>query len=80
MSLTSSLRYATSHLPIKPDDLIARIGTSNQASIALFHSLGFATVKVVEVFSEAELRFDLSKGTQSWQEVSLVERTGKYAA
>jgi hypothetical protein len=44
-------------LSIKPTQLIARIGTKNAASIALFHKLGFGTVKVVEVFQEMELRW-----------------------
>lgn len=44
-------------MKIKPENLIARIGTSNQASIKLFEKLGFGIVKIVEVFDEAELRW-----------------------
>ena len=72
-----SLRYATEYIPIAPANLIARIGTTNAPSIALFHALGFETVKVVEVFNEAELRFKGSPAP-AWQSSSLADRLGPY--
>ena len=75
-----SLRYATSALPLDPKHLIARIGTANAPSIALFHSLGFSTAKIVEVFSEAELRFTADPGQVPWARVNLEERLSKYDA
>jgi hypothetical protein len=74
----SSLRYATEHIPVAPANLIARIGTTNAPSISLFHSLGFETVKVVEVFSEAELRFSTTGSTPAWQGIQLGDRLGHY--
>ncbi|KAH7928219.1 hypothetical protein BV22DRAFT_1126666 [Leucogyrophana mollusca] len=46
-----------SPLPIKPTCLVVRIAQSNAPSISLFERLGFAVVKVVEVFEEVELRY-----------------------
>lgn len=59
----ASLTYAVHNIPIKPRHLIARIGTANTASIALFERLGFGKVKVVEVWSEAEMRWGWTPGT-----------------
>jgi hypothetical protein len=39
--------------------------------------LGFKTVKVVEVFQEAELRFDPAQ-TPAWMSIVLTERMGSY--
>jgi L-amino acid N-acyltransferase YncA len=36
--------------------LVVRISRSNQPSIKLFLQLGFAVVRVVEVFDEVEMR------------------------
>jgi hypothetical protein len=36
---------------------LVRIGTTNEASLALFAGLGFARVKVVPAFGEVEMRF-----------------------
>ena len=47
----------TERLPITPSSLIARIGISNSASIELFQKLGFQRTKVVEVFSEVEMKW-----------------------
>ena len=71
-----SLKYATSTLPISASNLIARIGTTNQPSISLFHSLGFTTVKIVEVFQESELRYTSS--SSPWQEIDLTDKIGRY--
>ncbi|KAK1921399.1 GNAT domain-containing protein [Papiliotrema laurentii] len=79
-ALSLFLRYATSTLPLDPKHLIARIGTANAPSIALFHSLGFSTAKIVEVFSEAELRFTADPGQVPWARVNLEERLSKYDA
>ena len=54
---SSSLSYAINHLPIPPSHLIARISFANTPSIRLFQSLGFAIVKIVEVWGEVEIRF-----------------------
>ena len=44
-------------LPIPPGSLRARIKQDNRASLALFSSLGFVAVRVVEVFGEVEMRW-----------------------
>lgn len=44
-------------LPVLPETLIARIGSSNTPSISLFRKLGFEISKHVEVFEEVEMRF-----------------------
>lgn len=80
-------------IPIKPRHLIARIGTSNTASIALFERLGFGKVKVVEVWSEAEMRYDWTPGEEyhdawadapassdAWPETLLEGRVGVYTS
>lgn len=93
LPLTSSLTYAIHRLPIAPRHLIARIGTSNTASIALFERLGFGKVKVVEVWSEAEMRWgwtpaegeyddawaDAPASSDAWPESLLEGRVGSYA-
>ncbi|OJA11139.1 hypothetical protein AZE42_02385 [Rhizopogon vesiculosus] len=43
-------------LPVHPSRLVVRISQSNQPSIKLFLQLGFAVVRVVEVFDEVEMR------------------------
>ncbi|KAJ8589845.1 hypothetical protein M405DRAFT_933225 [Rhizopogon salebrosus TDB-379] len=43
-------------LPVHPSRLVVRISRSNQPSIKLFLQLGFAVVRVVEVFDEVEMR------------------------
>lgn len=45
-----------SPLPVHPSRFVVRISQSNQPSIKLFSQLGFAVVKVVEVFDEVEMR------------------------
>jgi hypothetical protein len=57
LTTCSSLSYAITHLPIKPQNLIARIGRANTPSIRLFESLGFGVAKVVEVWAEVEMRW-----------------------
>ena len=44
-------------LPIPPRSLRARIKQNNHASLALFSSLGFVAVRLVEVFGEVEMRW-----------------------
>lgn len=46
-----------SKLPIPPAWLTCKISLSNDASIALFESLGFSKHKVSEVWQEVEMRF-----------------------
>ncbi|CAK9782116.1 acyl-CoA N-acyltransferase [Cutaneotrichosporon oleaginosum] len=56
-ALSLFITYAVHHLPLSPRHFIARIGTANTASISLFERLGFGKVRVVEVWSEAEMRW-----------------------
>jgi hypothetical protein len=44
-------------LPILPSCLRARINQKNHASLALFSSVGFVVVRLVEVFSEVEMKW-----------------------
>ena len=44
-------------LPIPPSCLTARINQDNHASLALFSSLRFVAVRLVEVFGEVEMRW-----------------------
>lgn len=50
---------ASSHapLPVPRTALVARIGETNGASIALFAKLGFVVTKRVAVFGEVEMRY-----------------------
>ncbi|RXK34968.1 hypothetical protein M231_07782 [Tremella mesenterica] len=50
------LSYITTRLNIRPSQLIARIGNTNQASIRLFQTLGFVIERVVDVFEQVDLR------------------------
>ncbi|GMK60005.1 hypothetical protein CspeluHIS016_0902220 [Cutaneotrichosporon spelunceum] len=61
-ALSLFITYAVHHLPLGPRHFIARIGTANEASISLFERLGFGKVKVVEVWSEAEMRWGWAGG------------------
>ncbi|WOO82843.1 N-acetyltransferase 9 [Vanrija pseudolonga] len=82
------LTYAIhSDLQIPPANLIARIGSKNTASIALFERLGFKTVKVVSVWDEVEMRWgwdtaaEAVKGTSAdWPSALLDGRLGSYEA
>lgn len=64
------LSYASSSPPAglgyPRDAFIAKIGTSNLASIRLFERLGFKKTKVVEVFQEAEMRYSDGEWTAEW--------------
>lgn len=55
------LNYVTSttgsKLPIPSSWLTCKIALTNDASIALFESLGFTKQKVSEVWQEVEMRF-----------------------
>ncbi|RSH89575.1 hypothetical protein EHS25_002126 [Saitozyma podzolica] len=62
-ALTLFLGYAIPTLGLRPTNLIARIGRSNSASMALFESLGFGIVKVVEVWDEVEMRWGHTPGS-----------------
>jgi hypothetical protein len=64
-----SLQYATtSPISLLPSsNLVAKISTSNPASLALFRKLGFGIVKTSTVWEEWEVRFgakDLETGVQ----------------
>lgn len=54
LAMTLMIRYAAAHLG--PLRFFSRIGLSNDASLALFASLGFDRYKTVAVFNECELR------------------------
>ena len=53
-------------LPITADKLVARIGESNSASIALFAKLGFVVTKRVKVFEEVEMRLADYSASKVW--------------
>lgn len=59
------LNYAQSQLSIPLNCFIARIGLSNESSIALFEKLGFGKEKVVQVFQEVTLRFGWIEGHET---------------
>ncbi|EIW67798.1 hypothetical protein TREMEDRAFT_18845, partial [Tremella mesenterica DSM 1558] len=54
--IAGNLSYITTRLNIRPIQLIARIGNTNQASIRLFQTLGFDIERVVDVFDQVDLR------------------------
>lgn len=60
-----SLHYTQLNLKTLPTSFIAKIGTSNEKSLALFDKLGFTIVKTSEVFEEHELRF--AREGAAWQ-------------
>lgn len=70
------ITYARTHFSPapSPSQFIARITTTNIASIKLFEKLGFETVKIVEVFNEAEMRLADSK----WASARLEGRIAHY--
>lgn len=49
------LSYASSALGLPPSAFFARIGASNEGSIALFEKLGFKKGKLVAVFDEQQM-------------------------
>lgn len=51
-------------LPLPPTRLMVRIGSANDASLALFQRLGFTTFKENAVFQETELRVQNSDALQ----------------
>lgn len=74
-----SLSYAISNIGVKPHNLLAKIGTANTPSIRLFESLGFSTVKVVEVFQESELRWRPNDPEAKWDSSVPEGRIGPYS-
>lgn len=54
-ALRTFLSYAASALDLPPAAFFARIGTTNEGSIALFAKLGFRKGKVVGAFGEVEM-------------------------
>lgn len=76
-ALSLLFRYATSPLGpealhLSPQNLVARIGESNLASIHLFEKLGFVISKKVEVFQEVEMRLRTNH-VPKWIEGKMVE-------
>lgn len=57
------LSYASSPFPdglgVPKSCFVAKIGLENLASRALFRKLGFRESKVVEIFNEVELKYDM---------------------
>ena len=65
-ALALLLSYARDRLGVRTETFVARIGTSNARSIALFAALGFSVVRTVAVFDEVEMRI-VDLGEVSWQ-------------
>ena len=55
-ALVLLLSYACDKLGVGKASFVARIGSSNVRSIALFASLGFEVVRTVSVFDQVEMR------------------------
>ena len=55
-ALALLLSYGLNRLGVRTETFVARIGTSNARSIALFAALGFSVVHTVAVFDEVEMR------------------------
>ncbi|KAF8501049.1 acyl-CoA N-acyltransferase [Russula emetica] len=64
-ALVLLLSYACDKLGIRKESFVARIGSANMRSIALFASLGFEVVRTVSVFEQVEMRV-AECVTQSW--------------
>lgn len=65
-ALVLLLSYACDKLGIKKESFVARIGSANMRSIALFASLGFEVVRTVSVFEQVEMRVAECVVAQSW--------------
>lgn len=55
-ALALLLSYACDKLGIRKESFVARIGSANMRSIALFTSLGLEVVRTVSVFGQVEMR------------------------
>jgi L-amino acid N-acyltransferase YncA len=55
-ALALLLGYACDKLGVPKESFVARIGTTNTHSVALFVSLGFDIVRTVAVFDQVEMR------------------------
>ena len=64
-ALVLLLSYACDKLGVRKESFVARIGSANTRSIALFASLGFEVVRTVSVFDQVEMRV-ADCVTQSW--------------
>ena len=64
-ALVLLLSYACDKLSITKESFVARIGSANMRSIALFTSLGFEVVRIVSVFEQVEMRV-AECVTQNW--------------
>jgi L-amino acid N-acyltransferase YncA len=64
-ALVLLLSYACEKLGVRKESFVARIGSANVRSIALFASLGFEVVRTVSVFDEVEMRVT-DCDAQSW--------------
>jgi len=65
-ALVLLLSYACDKLGIRKESFVARIGSANMRSIALFTSLGFEVVRTVSVFEQVEMRVAERPVAQSW--------------
>ncbi|KAF8478081.1 acyl-CoA N-acyltransferase [Russula ochroleuca] len=59
------LSYACDKLGVRKESFVARIGSANTRSIALFTSLGFEVVRTVSVFDQVEMRV-ADSDAESW--------------
>ncbi len=64
-ALALLLSYARDTLGVQTESFVARIGTNNARSIALFIALGFGIVRTVAVFDEVEMRV-VDSGVINW--------------
>ena len=64
-ALVLLLSYACDKLGVRKESFVARIGSANVRSIALFASLGFEVVRTVSVFDQVEMRVT-DCDAQSW--------------
>jgi RimJ/RimL family protein N-acetyltransferase len=65
-ALVLLLAYACDKLGIRKESFVARIGSANMRSIALFASLGFEVVRTVSVFEQVEMQVADCVVAQNW--------------
>ena len=65
MALVLLLSYALDRHSVLTETFVARIGTGNARSIALFAALRFSVVRTVAMFDEVAMRI-LDVGEMNW--------------
>lgn len=63
-ALLTMMNYGVTYLGIKKYE--AKIGCGNNASLTLFHKLGFVKVSISEVFNEVTLEMQVTPEIQQW--------------